>query len=280
MDIDRITKKHIDKYKSEGVVVIKSIINTDLIDEIKKETQEIFKLAFVKNEIRFEENDKSFNQAIFKLFKISFDDFLGCAKASQHILTMNHFASSEKINQLLQKFGLIKPIICVKPIIFFNSKNLAKQKAHYKTPAHQDWRSMQGSLNSLVVWIPLVDIKKDLGPVEFIPKSHLNGLIDTYDGGLFQQIPTTDATDKSFVSYEVSKGDLVVFSSFTIHRSGNNISDDIRWSMHFRYNDLNEKTFIDRSLPHPYKVYHPDKELMFSDFPNKDELKNVFLNGK
>ena len=51
-----------------------------------------------------------------------------------------------------------------------NKKNYA--------PPHQDWRSIQGSLNNIVIWLPIVNIEKN----EFNrirKKSHLNGLIKT-----------------------------------------------------------------------------------------------------
>ena len=272
-----IEEKHIREYKKNGVVVIKSIIDLNILSEIKLEVQNIFNTAFLKHNLLFElGNEDSFNKCIYQLFKISFSDFLGCAKAVQHILNMNNFASSNTIKEILNKFGLEHPVICVKPIVFFNSRHLTKEEAHYKTPAHQDWRSMQGSLNSLILWIPLIDIDAALGPVEFVKKSHLNGLKETEDGNLFQNIKIDETLEKKFMSFPVEKGDLVVFSAFTIHRSGNNISEQIRWSMHFRYNDINENSFIRRGFPHPYKVYHPQKELIENDFPSLTQLKNIF----
>lgn len=276
-----INKDHIKEYNENGVVVIKSVIDLNILDGIKTEAQNIFKRAFKKNAIYFvENNEESFNKAIFSLFKISFKDFLGCAKATQHIMSMNNFASGNQIKDVLLKFGLELPLICVKPIIFFNSPYLAKQEAHYKTPPHQDWRSMQGSLNSLVIWIPLMDIIPELGPIEFILKSHLEGLKETADGGLFQNIKAGQYDEKSFKPINVKMGDMVIFSSFLIHRSGNNTSKNIRWSMHFRYNDLDEPSFIERGFPHPYKVYHPEKDLIMNDFPPIKKLKTIFRNGK
>ena len=80
---------------------------------------------------------------------------------------------------ILHELGIRQPAICVKPIIYFNSRHISKIEGHYKTPAHQDWRSMQGSLNSAVVWIPLIDIDSNLGALEVIPGSHMKGLLPT-----------------------------------------------------------------------------------------------------
>ena len=53
--------------------------------------------------------------------------------------------------------------------------------------------------------------------------------------------------------------DIVFFDSKLIHGSGNNISSLIRWSCQYRYNDLLDRTFIDKGYPHPY-LYKPMKE--------------------
>jgi hypothetical protein len=47
-------------------------------------------------------------------------------------------------------------------------------------------------------------------------------------------------------------GDIVVFSTLLVHESGTILNDDIRWSCHFRYTNLNDKDFIERGFPSPY----------------------------
>ena len=49
-------------------------------------------------------------------------------------------------------------------------------------------------------------------------------------------------------------GDLLAFSAFLVHRSGTNSTESIRWSCHFRYNDLAEATFVERGYPHAYVI--------------------------
>lgn len=135
---------------------------------------------------------------------------------------------------------------------------------------------MQGSLNSVVVWVPLVDVDISLGAIEFLPGSHLNGLAPTEKDEWFRRIPENVASSEAFVPEEVRVGDLVVFSAFTIHRSGNNVMDAIRWSIHVRYNDASEATFMDRGMPHPYAVYQPQQELVTRDFPSVDQVRALF----
>ena len=136
---------------------------------------------------------------------------------------------------------------------------------------------MQGSLNATVVWVPLVDIDTKLGTLQLIPGSHLLGLQDSEEDEWFRRIEHT--SDDQYISVEVKAGDALFFSAFLIHRSGDNITDSIRWSCHFRYNDLNEQTFIDRKYPNPY-VYKPEQRLITENFPDKPLLKRYFLDKK
>jgi ectoine hydroxylase-related dioxygenase (phytanoyl-CoA dioxygenase family) len=142
--------------------------------------------------------------------------------------------------------------------------------------AHQDWRSMQGSLNSVVIWIPLVDIKKELGALEILPKSHLDGLRTDHVENGFGMVSLSEEEKERIISVEINAGDVLLFSSFLIHQSGNNITNKPRWSCHFRYNDLDESTFIQRKFAHPY-IYKPIEELTTKDFPSKEDLSKIYL---
>ena len=35
--------------------------------------------------------------------------------------------------------------------------------------------------------------------------------------------------DNEFHSTDVKQGDIIIFNSFLVHKSGNNITDNIRW---------------------------------------------------
>lgn len=267
----------IDNYKRDGFVCLPNAIDSAEVNEIRLEAQTVFRQMFRKNHIAEKDpGEQGFADALYALFNANYQDFIGAARAAQHILSMHRFVVSERITQLLQSLGLAMPIVCVKPIIYFNSRHLAKIEGHYKTPPHQDWRSMQGSLNSVVIWIPLVDIGVKLGAIEFIPGSHLRGLEPTEKDTWYRHIPESSAPSEAFVPIEVKAGDLVAFSAFAVHRSGNNVTQAIRWSIHVRYNDTAEPTFIERGMPHPYSVYRPEQELVTPSFPTPDQLKATF----
>lgn len=132
---------------------------------------------------------------------------------------------------------------------------------------------MQGSLDSVVVWVPLADVDVKLGALEVVPGSHKLGLLTTEVVNSFGKVDRFD--DGDFISVEARQGDVLFFSSFLVHRSGVNTTDSIRWSCHFRYNNLSEETFIERGYPHPY-LYKPQEELITADFPDTERLAKLF----
>jgi len=210
---------------------------------------------------------------MFRFFKADMQGFTNCGKQVQHLISLHRLSLEESIEIVLKRLGLSFPNISTRPVLYFNSRYLAKKEVYWRVFPHQDWRSMQGSLDSVVVWIPLIDIPLALGSLEVVPGSHIEGLstIEVVDG--FGRVEHYE--DQDFTALETEQGDALFFSAFLVHRSGTNRTDSIRWSCHFRYNNLDEQTFIDRGYPHPY-LYKPQEDLITAGFPTKEMLSSLF----
>jgi ectoine hydroxylase-related dioxygenase (phytanoyl-CoA dioxygenase family) len=246
-----------------------------MVSKVKEEAQEVFVNQLLDKKIIKGKKVKEaeFEDAIVELFNKHFEVFANCGKQVQHLISLHRLTLADKLLAKLKDLGIASPVISTRPVLYFNKARLAKTEEFYKVPPHQDWRSMQGSLNSMVVWIPLIDVTKDLGALMILPESHKLGLLESRENAWFRQINSIES--KEFVSVEVKAGDALFFSAFLVHSSGSNILDKIRWSCHFRYNDLEESTFIKRGYAHPY-IYKPIQELITPDFPSMDQIKNAF----
>jgi len=137
---------------------------------------------------------------------------------------------------IVRKHGIREPAIGgVRPAILANMPRDDK----FLYAAHQDISFIPGSLNSVSVWIPLQDVPAEIGPLEVIPGSHLDGLLQhngERDVKKSRLIPMP--SDSAFVPVPVELGQAIVFSKFLVHRSGPNRSDAIRFSIQLRFNDL------------------------------------------
>jgi phytanoyl-CoA hydroxylase len=267
-------------YKQTGFQLVKGLFNPEEIDLVKNDAQEIFlnQLSFLKYPTNEIQSESDFNNLLFRLFEEHPDRLVASGKHIQHLISLHRLALDERIVSIVKELGVQFPNICTRPVMFFNAKKLAKKQVYWKMDPHQDWRSMQGSINSVVAWVALTDINISLGALEIIPESHKLGLQAKEMVDSFGLIPADLLENYKFTPIEVSKGDVLFFSSFLIHQSGNNSTEDgVRWSCHFRYNDMNENEFIKRGYPHPY-VYYPNPELITPDYPVQNDVSNYFAN--
>jgi hypothetical protein len=267
-------------YREQGYLLCRDFFPADEIAAIHEEAKVIFatqmrRLGLIS---AGEVDDEAFTQGMFRLFEADLAAFSNCGKQAQHLISLHRMSLDQRIVEALNALGLDFPNISTRPILYFNHPRLAKKEVYWRLSLHQDWRSMQGSLDSVVVWMPLIDIGRDLGALEILPGSHKRGLLsaDLMDGyGHITQEAAAEIDPDDLVSVEVKRGDALFFSTFLLHQSGTNVREAIRWSCHFRYNNLAEPTFVQRGYPHPY-IYRPAAELITENFPSHEQVERVF----
>lgn len=263
------------QYQQNGFVHCKNFFPPDEVEQVRQAAKQVFlkqmlQQGIVQNEAM---SETQFAAAMAEYFRRDLPGFINCGKTCQHLISLHRLSLSEKLVQQLTALGVETPVICTRPVMYFNSPQLAQTEVYHRTPPHQDWRSMQGSLNAMVVWVPLVDVDVPLGALEIVPGSHLWGLLLSEQDEWYRKV--ADAEQFAYQAVEVKAGDALFFSAFLLHRSGNNVTDAIRWSCHFRYNDLSEATFIERRFAHPY-IYKAQQELITENFPTPKQLQVVF----
>ena len=235
--------------KNDGITILKGFFEPETIEELRESAKNVFRIQFK----HFGYSDETFEESMVRLFEEQFDTFQNCGKLIQSgLIELYNIAYHDKLIEQLKLFGLDNPLVCTRPVLFFNHPKLAKKEQYYKTPMHQDYPSMLASSDSVVVWIPLMDVSKENGSVIFYPQSHLLGpLKNGVDESGFAEVEfNKDDYDK--IQPSLKMVDIVVFSTLLVHESGTILNDDIRWSCHFRYTNLNDKDFIERGFPSPY----------------------------
>lgn len=264
-------------YNKFGFLIVRNLFEKRQIDKIVNQAKDIYKIQMKKLNIitSCDIDNNTFEEKIKILFENNFNTFLNCGKQCQHIIDLWKLSLDDKILNIIKMLGIQCPIISTRPVLFSNSKHISKSDINHTVPPHQDWASMQGSVNSIVCWVPLIDINQDLGSVALIPETHKLGLLTSEKKDSFGLV--NDFNNDDFKSTDVKQGDAIFFSSFLVHSSGNNITNNIRWSTHFRYNDLNDKSFINNGYPHAY-TYKPVDDMLLPDFDTKEATKTYFEN--
>jgi phytanoyl-CoA hydroxylase len=234
--------------KKEGYIVLKNFFDKSYIEKIKSKAENIFQIQFNK----FGYNG-DFKENMIKLFNEHEDIFINCGKIIQSgLIELYKLPVEDKLIKTIKSLGVEFPNLCTRPVLFFNHPKLSKEEVYYKTPPHQDWLSMLSSMDSLVVWVPLVDVNKDNGSILIWPGTHKLGPQPYTTIGGFASV----VTEGQPIQPEMEVGDIAIFSTLLIHSSGEILNDTIRWSCHYRYTNMLEEDFINRGFPNPY-IYKP-----------------------
>lgn len=245
------------EYNENGFIIEKQFFDKNEISLLLEQIKTVF--GFQMERKGLASGPVDFQHSLYQFFKQDFLIFKNCGKQVQHLVDLWRLSLSEEvITYLIDVCGITFPSVATRPVVMFNSKNLATNETYHTVQAHQDAASMQGSDNAVVTWIPLIDIELELGPLKVVPKSHKGGVwakeIDEFGFGC---VPEGTFKEEDFISLSnLEAGDIVFFNSKLVHKSGNLSCNDIRWTAQFRYNDLLESNFIERGYPHPY-VYKP-----------------------
>jgi ectoine hydroxylase-related dioxygenase (phytanoyl-CoA dioxygenase family) len=263
-------------YKENGYVLLERFFAPEQIAAVRDDARQVFLAQMLRSGIvdRGDVGEADFERGMVALFQRDLPAFTNCGKHAQHLISLHALSLDPRIVAALHGLGLAFPSISTRPVLYFNSPQLARKEVYWRLSLHQDWRSMQGSLDAVVVWVPLVDIDRSLGALEVIPGSHRWGLLeaDMVDG--YGHVK--EEVDRSRLRpLEVRAGDALLFSAFLVHQSGTNTTGSIRWSCHFRYNNLRERTFVERGFPHPY-VYGPQEALITAGFPRSHDIEELF----
>ncbi len=101
------------------------------------------------------------------------------------------------------------------------------------TPAHQDYTAVAGDEETFTAWLALHDCPIEQGPLRVMDGSHRFGRQPTVgESGCIS--PGTERGDK-WVGGEIHAGDLLLFSSLTVHEAAPNISNRLRISLDWRF---------------------------------------------
>lgn len=265
-------------FNSQGYVVVKSLLPQETIENILLEIHSIFKNKIESDNFQYNQsNGLITSEDMIRYYSFNKEGYIGCMRAAQKIPIFYQLASSKKILDVIKGLGFKRPLISQEPILMLDNQKTSRTTGDWKTPSHQDWRSRQGSLNSVTIWIGLVDVTPELGPVEIIPGSHLKGLLPAEDDDWFLHVKKENVNESEFVSMPIKAGDVMVFSQFLLHRSGTNQTDNFRYSLQFRYDDLLEPTFMNRNYPNSRGTLST-KDLITPNFPSLKEIENTFKN--
>jgi Phytanoyl-CoA dioxygenase (PhyH) len=187
---------------------------------------------------------------------------------------MNH---GKIIGFLKDRFGWQDIFLPGGQVVHIMAKELEIPDGYFGLVPHQDFPSVQGSLDGVVVWLPLVNVDRNNYPLEVIPGSHFEGVLPAREhSNSTWETDTGRYSEEDFVPVEVNVGDVVFMSLFTIHRtSKRGEAGRFRLAASTRFDDADEYTFIERCYPTAY-VRTVRREQYFPGFPTVAQVAKVY----
>jgi hypothetical protein len=218
---------------------------------------------------------EAFQANAARLLAVDVETYINTARMTQMVPRAHQVMASEAILDVVRALGLEVPVICTRLSNHIMSEVLRIPGGYHKSPPHQDWRSMQGSLDSIVLWAPTTPVTETSHPLQVVPRSHLLGLLETAEHIMTPTVADPRITEDAYVSLPMQPGDVVVFSSFLVHRTGETGDGNVRIAFSTRYNNAAEPTWLAHGYPTPYK-YSYRTDLMVPDFPTIQDLTRIF----
>jgi ectoine hydroxylase-related dioxygenase (phytanoyl-CoA dioxygenase family) len=268
-------------YVKNGYAVARNLVARPSLEKVLSDIERCFAQQASHHGIRSTPGTRQdatldpFSETVIGLFKANQASYLAAAKLAQHAVSLHRLSLCDEIIGVLTDLGIEFPTVCTRQVLHFMADSLRIEGGYHKTPSHQDWRSLQGSLDSIIVWIPFGDVGTDNYPLEVLPGSQRLGLLPSVEDPFGHRVADGIVDESGFVPLEVSMGDAVFFSAFTVHRTGTRGGRNVRVAGSFRFNNAAEPTFVARNYPNPY-IYRPDMRLLVEGFPADADIAAAF----
>jgi len=243
-------RKYVKIFKKKGYLVLENVFSNKDFKDINELIINNASKYFNKK-IKYKNlNNYNFNKKLIKLRKKSKKDFALFFDSLQTSITLYRFWTNKKIIETITKIMEVNlnSITATDLLIRVDSPIDKSNKLEW----HQDsayFKQNNSGYNGLNCWAPLTNLDLTMGPLEFVENSQKFGCIEVKKKrpgkfkSLQRKIPENLISKKYIKQFPLKLGDIMLMNMDTIHRSGENSSNNFRMSTICRYHNSNKKDF-------------------------------------
>jgi hypothetical protein len=114
------------------------------------------------------------------------------------------------------------------------------QRPEFTTPSHQDFPHIQGTTETMSLWLPLCDCPTAMGGLAIARGSHKEGVRDFTVSNGAGAMEVIDPLEGTWVAGPLQAGDVLIFHSLTVHKGMPNLTNRLRLSLDNRYQRASE----------------------------------------
>lgn len=266
-------------YQQDGYCIVEGMLPADKLATVHEEMAEVLRsqLVYLGQPVSAGGGPDHVYALMKALFALDKKRYLACLRLISKLYSLQMLCLHPAVLDCIKALGIVLPVMQSRPVFHVMSNELRFENGYFGFGVHQDWPALQSSLDMVTVWIPLVDVDKDLFTLEMIPGSHLSGLLSgTITDHILEVDPQHYDADR-FVPVEARLGDIVLMSAFTLHRSSTKGRDnDVRLATSCRYENALEKHFVENAFPFCQQTT-VKRELLIDNFPNAQQVADACL---
>ena len=265
------------QYRKNGYFIARQMLPVDQVLRVRSEMHLLVQqqLEFLGLPCEGTASPEALHADLKTLFNGNLKTYLAVLTLCAKLMSLYELYMCPEVKKFTKAIGLSLPVFQTAPVMHAMSTALKVPDGYHGLGAHQDWPTLQGGLDTVTLWLPFVDVDRNLYPLELIPGSHEGGLHPYSRKEHIFEVDPEHYDPTAFIPAEVSVGDIVFMSSFTIHKTSTNGDSRLRLATSWRYENGSEPNFIARSYPFAQKR-SVVPELITPNFPTRAQVKSVF----
>lgn len=238
-------------FKKHGYLIVRNSFKKRLLNEINQTI--IFSLKkYINLDLKKAKSidNEYFHNKLIELRKKSSKKFALFFDTIQTSSSCFRFWNSNEILNIIEK------ILKTKNSFLSTTDILTRLDSPVDTKNQLEWhqdsayfRQNDNSMNAVNCWTPFINCPIEMGPIEFLDKSHHLGLLNfkkkrNKNYGSFQRkINKKYFKNLELKKFEMKIGDLLMMNMDMVHKSGDNKSKKFRISGLCRYHKILTKDF-------------------------------------
>ena len=237
-------------YQTEGAFIIENLLEIDIFDEI---IEDIIRICYEYDPKLYEKygsnnnNIDKANKCLLNIYRnknyaqgIIYD-------AMSRSVSLHRFSANRKIINVLEYILSKKILIHNKLILIMSIPNQGWHLARW----HQDYYYNEGPKNTCTIYAPLQRTNSHNGGLIIAKNSPLKGLLKHGDNifdpptkyHTINQDEINSFPDIDKVEISMNPGDVLFMHSLCAHSAQINKSNDIRFVVNLRYQDMTDEEF-------------------------------------
>lgn len=242
-----------EQFDEQGYVILKGVFASDVLEGVQAELEVLVEREAEKlmaaGRVTDAFSSASFETRLFRLYENNLDIAPTSFRRELHLPGMFglffHSRVLDLVSQFLGSEVRLYPNYTVRPKFpeWEGTEVLWHQDGGY-TAGLGDAHGVR-DLKMVNVWAPVVPATVHNGCMEFAPGTHKLGVVPHEKRTYYLEIAPEKFDQyaaKGTVAVEMEPGDVVLFHNLLFHRGLPNLSDKIRWSCDWRYQDANQPT--------------------------------------